>query len=191
MVVELASAWTFAELRMAIARLKNLPPEPQRKRFELIIVATNHQQVPPEAMEFPIILRQETWVTESDAFITQLVERLRESAPQGEAVRGAEARRLLAAREYRAAVIAAMTHLESTLRERLDKRPWPDVRRPMTLRSLAELAAEQNLISHVARDSIDKWSRIRNSAVHTTQPVSARDAREIVDGVERLLSGVG
>ena len=191
MVVELSSAWTIAELRMAIARLKSRPVEPPRKRFELIVVATNLQQVPPEAVEFPIILREEPWLAEPDAFVAQLVARLRESAPQGEVLRGVEARRLLEAREYRAAVIAAMTHLEATLRDRLDKRPWPDVRRPMSLRSLIDHAAEQNIISHAARQNIDEWARTRNSAVHSTQPISMRDAREIVDGVERLLGEVG
>ena len=187
MVVELSSAWTLAELRMAIARLKNLPDEPPSKQFELIIVATNEQQIPPEAREFPVLLRQETWVAESEEFVSRLLERLRHFAPSTEALRIAEARRLLNAKEYRAAIIAAMTHMETTLRERLEKRVWEDTRRPPSMRLLIDRAIEQGIISPDDRPSIDKWTRLRNGAVHTSQPVSSREAREIVEGVLRVL----
>src|SRR5262249_5681014 len=130
------------ELRMAIARLKNDPAVSPRKRLDLIVIATSREQVPPEAAEFRFILRDEAWAEESDIFVGQLIERLRESAPHYEMSREGEAQRLLEVREYRAAVIAAMTYLEAVLRERLDKRPWPDVRRPMSLRTLIERAAD-------------------------------------------------
>jgi hypothetical protein len=79
-------------------------------------------------------LSQETWVAEPEEFVAKLLEWLRGSAPHTEALRIAEARRLLNAKECRAAVIAAMTHLEATLRERLEKGPWEDVRRPLSMR---------------------------------------------------------
>jgi hypothetical protein len=144
MVVEISSASTQAEFRMAISRLKSRSDQQLRKPFELIIVATDDQQIPPEGREFQVVMRQETWVAEPEAFIARLLERLREFAPHTEALRGAEARRLLNAREYRAAVIAAMTHLEATLRERLENRPWlaktswESARRPMSMRSLVD-----------------------------------------------------
>jgi hypothetical protein len=191
MVVELSSAWTLAELRMAIARLKNRPSESARKHFQLIIVTTTPQQVPPEAAEFPVVFRQETWVAESDVFVNALVELLRRTAPSTDTSRGAEARRLLSAREYRASVIAAMTHLEASLRERLDKRPWQDVRRPFSLRSLVDHAVERNLVLATDRSKIDRWIRTRNAAVHTPQAVTARDARDVVEGVERILAEAG
>lgn len=193
MVVEISSPSTQAEFRMAISRLKIRLDQPLRKPFELIIVATDAHQIPPEARDFQIVMRQETWVAEPEAFIARLLGRLREFAPHTEALRAAEARRLLNAREYRAAVIAAMTHLEATLRERLEKLPWLEktswesARRPMSMRSLIDQAIEQEIISLDDRVRIDTWTRIRNSAVHTAHPVSAREAREIVEGTLRIL----
>jgi hypothetical protein len=188
MVTEISSAWTLAELRMAIARLKSRSDAQSRKPFELIIVKTEAQQIPPEAREFPFITRQEIWVAEPEAFIGELLERLREFVPQTEAFRGSEARRLLTAREYRAAVIAAMTHLEASLRERFDKEPsFEAARSPISMRSLISRAVDQKIINPSDLPNVEKWARIRNSAVHTARSVSAREAREVVEGVLRIL----
>lgn len=189
MVVELSSAWTLAELRMAIARLKERALYPSRKSFALIIVATSTGQVPPEAAEFPIIFREETWVAEPEEFVATLIERLRESPQHTEALRD-EARRLLAAREYRAAVIAAMTQLEATLRESLEfSAAYVDeVRRPASLRSLIDRAIKQGIVAADDRYRIEKWTKLRNSAVHTSSPVTAREAKELVEGVLGLIN---
>jgi hypothetical protein len=105
MVVELSSASTLAELRIAIARVNRVREDPSGKSFGLIIVATDDQQIPPEASDFPRLLRHETWDEEPEAFVEQLLIYLREFAPSTESLRGPEARRLLTAKEYRAAVI--------------------------------------------------------------------------------------
>ena len=141
----------IAELRIAIARLKRRSPEQNRKHFELIIVATDPQEIPPEAADFPVLIRQETWIAEPEAFVTQIAARLRDLALNTEELRSTEATRLLNAKEYRAAVIAAMTHLEATLRERAERRPtvksgW----RPTSIRSLVEDAIAQHLQSEVS-----------------------------------------
>lgn len=188
MVIELSSAWTFAELRMAIARIKNRSSESQRNQLELVIVVKNQQQVPPEAADFDFLIRQETWEVESDEFVNQLVEWMRNKGLGGEASRGMEARRLLEAKEYRAAVVLAMTHLEAALREKLDKKTWSEVRRPMSMSNLIEHAIQRGIIPSAEKECITKWIRARNNAVHTTSPVSAREAREIVEGVERVLN---
>jgi hypothetical protein len=178
--------------------LKGRSDEQLRKPFELIIVKTESQQTPPEAREFPFITRQETWVAEPETFIGELIERLREFLPQTEGFREFEARRLLKAREYRAAVIAAMTHLEASLRERFDKEPsfetersristFETARSPISMRSLINRAVDQGIINPSDLPNIEKWTRIRNSAVHTARPVSAREAREVVEGVLRIL----
>jgi hypothetical protein len=155
-----------AELRIAIARLKDSSHGRMQKRFELIVVATNAQEIPPEASDFPVLMRQETWVAEPEVFVTQLLAYLRDFAPNTEELRSAEARRLLDAKEYRAAVIAAMTHLEATLRERVGRTPRLESRlwRPVSIRSLVEDAIEQGLINPSYRSSVDQWTRIRNRA---------------------------
>jgi hypothetical protein len=80
-----------------------------------------------------------------------------------------------------------MTNLEATLRERLDKQSWTDVRRPLALRSLVEKAILSQVLPPDSRDLVFSWIKLRNEAVHTPRLVSRTEAKAVVDGVERLL----
>lgn len=182
MVIELSSSWTFAELRMALARKSK-----DSKPFELILVVKDYRQIPADAAELQVLHRQESWLGDSDEFVDQLVQSLRRIVPEGEHSRGSEARRLLEAKEYRAAVIAAMTHLEAMLRERMQKSAWSDVRRPMSLRHLVDQAAEQGLIPISSTPEIMNWAHLRNDVVHTQAAVTPKMAKAIVTGVERII----
>jgi len=94
--------------------------------------------------------------------------------------------RLLEAKEYRAAVISAMTLLETNLRHRLTKTPRDAARRPMSMRQLLDLAREQGLID-LDYGRLSEWTKIRNDAVHTGRPVSRNEAKLVVEGVERIV----
>jgi len=188
MVVELTSSWTTAEYRMAIARLKGAEADsPNRRRLRLIVVVTNSEQVPPSAYDFPIITRPNKITDDPEGFVAELGNLLRSIAAETGVARLAEPRRLFEAGEYRAAVISAVTLLEAKLRERLNKSPWPQVRRPMSLRSLVEHAVEQQFIQPALKMRIDSWMRIRNEVVHSSMPITKARARDIVEGVMELV----
>ena len=102
--------------------------------------------------------------------------------------RGNEPQRLLDQKEYRAAIIAAMTNLEAPLRERLDKQSWTDVRRPLALRALVERAIAAQILPQESRELVFSWIKLRNEAVHTPKPVTRAEAKAVVDGVERILA---
>jgi uncharacterized protein YutE (UPF0331/DUF86 family) len=188
MVVELTSAWTLAEYRMALARIKGAEADlGQRKQLHLIVVVTDQEQVPASAKGFPVLTRPNKLTDDSDGFIADLNGILRRIAAETGIERQAEPKRLFDAKEYRAAVISAMTLLEATLRERLNKSPWPQVRRPMSMRSLIDHAVEQNIIQPVLRTQIDSWIRLRNEVVHSSIAIGKAQAREMIDGVLALL----
>jgi hypothetical protein len=188
MVVELVSSWAIAEYRMAIARLKGSDSDsPNRRRLDLVVVVTSPEQVPPSAHDFPVITRPIKITDDPEEFLLELGNRLRMIAAETGVGRLAEPRRLFEAREYRAAVISAMTILEAKLRERLNKSQWPQVRRPLSLRSLVENALEQQVFQPAVKMRIDSWMRIRNEVVHSSLPVSKAQAREIVEGVMELI----
>ncbi len=190
MVVELTSAWTLAEYRMALARIKGAEADlGQRKQLHLIVVVTDQEQVPASAKGFPVLTRPNKLTDDSDGFIADLNGILRRIAAETGIERQAEPKRLFDAKEYRAAVISAMTLLEATLRERLNKSPWPKVRRPMSMRSLIDHAVEQNIIQPVLRTQIDSWIRLRNEVVHSSIAIGKAQAREMIDGVLALLAG--
>jgi len=189
MIVELSSSWTRAEYRMALARLKGAESEsPRRAKLRLIVVVTPSEQTPVSVHDFVVIERPEKITDDPEPFIAVLGNRLQEIGAEMGVGRLAEPRRLFDAKEYRAAVISAMALLEAKLRERLNKSPWPDVRRPMSLHSLVELGADQRFIPAEVRGRIESWMKLRNEIVHSSQSVSKAQAREIVDGVLQLVN---
>jgi hypothetical protein len=188
MIVDLTSPWTTAEYRMAIARLKGAEAETANRRpLRLIVVVTDSEQLPPSAHDFPVITRRNKISDEPEAFVTELGNQMRTIAVEIGVGSLAEPTRLFEAKEYRAAVISAMTLLEAKLRERLNKIPWPQTRRPLSLRSLVDQAAEQQVISQQLRPRIDSWMRTRNEVVHSSMPITKAQAQEIVEGVMELI----
>src|ERR1017187_3740404 len=189
MVAELTSSWTLAEYRMAIARLKGSEADSlQRKPLRLIVVVTDREQTPPSALDFPVLTRPSTITDDPEGFIADLGGLLRQIAEETGVERQAEPQRLFEAKEYRAAVISAMALLEAKLRERLNKIPWPQTRRPLSMRSLIDQAVEQGIIRQELRPVLDVWMRTRNEVVHSFIPISRAQAGEIVDGILKLIA---
>lgn len=191
MVVELSSGWTMAEYRMAIARIKGTEGDPdQRKALHLIVVVTDREQAPPSAKGLPVLQRPSRTTDDADGFIADLRGILEQYAEESGVERQAEPERLFEAKEYRAAVISAMTLLEDRLREQMNKLPWPQTSRPLSMRSLMDQAVERGLIPRESRSRVDVWMRTRNEVVHSSMPVAKTLANEIVSGVLQLLAGM-
>jgi uncharacterized protein YutE (UPF0331/DUF86 family) len=189
MVTEVSSSWTLAEYRMAVARIKDLDNDAdQHKSLRLIMVVTDRDQAPPSAQYFPILRRPNIITDDSEGFIADLSGLLRAIAAETGIARQAEPQRLFESKEYRAAVISAMTLLEARLRERLNKLPWPQTQRPLTMRSLIDRAVEENIIPEARRNRLNSWIKVRNVVVHSADSVTKAQAREIVDGVMDLIN---
>lgn len=90
--------------------------------------------------------------------------------------------RLLTVREYRAAVISAMTQLESLLRTSLEK-DEKLLGRAYSIGPLADLATTRELLTAMEHKRIRDWMRTRNMAVHSQQNVTRSKATEIVNGI--------
>jgi hypothetical protein len=97
-----------------------------------------------------------------------------------------EPRRLLQAREYRAAVIAAISLLEVFLKNRLDV-PTSFSGRRVTVTSLLEEAHRQERLRNIPLQRVTGWLRTRNQAVHSQMPVSRAVAEQIVRGVQQIV----
>ena len=185
-VVEPTSAWTLAELRLALSRQPQPDLSGRRKTLVVIPVVPSFQQLPLDVQEHQALERGQ-WDGNTEAFVAKLVDWLTIKVPQGGTERNDEPQRLYDAKEYRAAVISAMSLLESELRKRLEKPTWESVRRPMSMRQLAELAVREQVISAADLPKITDWSQVRNAAVHTWGEVSRHTAQQIVKGVQALL----
>lgn len=181
-VVEIGSAWTSAELRLALSRAREAVPG----RPPQVIVVGEAPSLFLDIDRLPII--RIISEPESELGLHQLIDALQQVVPS-KAEFGEEAKRLLAANENRAAVISAMSLLEDTLRRRLDKPVWSDVRRPMSMQKLIELNFSNQVYPNSAR--INEWMQLRNKAVHENAPISHAAAAGVVGGVLKLLEQLG
>jgi len=192
MVIEVSSDWTMAEFRMAIARLNaSDKDQSQRKPFQLIVVVNEKDKEPVSVRSLRILRRPNVLSKGVEGFIAELGGALQAIAEATGVERQAEPRRLLDAREYRAAVIAAMTLFETKLRERFNKVPWPDARRPLSMRSLLDQAFEGQIVNRNMREKVDAWMRVRNEVVHSSKAISKALAVEIVNGILSLIATLG
>lgn len=191
MVVEMASPWTRAEFDIAVARNRSTGRD--RAQLPIVIVANDQAQVTNLSEPYPVIYRLGLSDEAFDAFAAELVDQLAYAA-DAQPTRGNEAQRLLAAREYRAAVIAAMSGLEVVLQKYVGSAIRPiasmSIPRPLPLRMMLDQALEMGLISEVERRDIREWMGVRNTAVHEGEAVSAKVAKSIVDGVNRIIGKI-
>ncbi len=194
MVVEIRSSWTRAEYRMALARIKEGQPDEgqpdpaERKQLRLIVVTTESERVSRAGTDgIWVILRPNIVSEDPETFVQELANALKTLGVEVGGSRQAEPERLLEAKEYRAAVISAMSLLEARLRKRLNKSPWPQVRNPISMQSLLGMAREQQLLTHPNAAKLDGWMRVRNEIVHSSKDVSRAQAAEIINGVLGLI----
>ena len=136
-----------------------------------------------------ILQRPDLESVEVEEFLSGLVVWIQRAAKELEPKLSHEAQRLLHAREYRAAVISAITHLEMTLKKQLDL-PVRRGRRFVSVREMLENAGDKDLFGRFANHRVLQWLKIRNDVVHRHAPVSGRKAREIVNGVEEIIEEI-
>jgi HEPN domain-containing protein len=151
----------------------------------LIPVVTQFNQLSGRSRDILAIKRPDV-LSEDSSFVFELGKVLQDLANEMGLAQNLEPRRLFEAKEYRAAVTAAMTLLEATLRQRLSEPAIEAMQRPMSMRQLLSRAAEENIL----KDSYDEvllWTKLRNDAVHTAKPVTRNEAKTVVEGVERIL----
>lgn len=185
MVVDATSPHTQFELGLAASRAQETSTRPNRQSLRLIPVVTQFTQLAGPSIYIQAIRRSDV-LSEDSPFVFQLAEAFRVLANEMGLAQNLEPRRLFEAKEYRAAVIAAMTLLEATLRERLNKPVRETMQRPMSMRQLLSRAAEDNILQD-SYEQVLGWTKVRNDAVHTAKPVSRSEAKIIVEGVERIL----
>lgn len=186
MVVDATSPNTQFELGLAIARAQEGSTRRSRRPLRIIPVVTEFSQSQAAGQNI-LSIRRPLELSGDSEFVWQLANALEAIAREMGFAQRNEPRRLFEAKEYRAAVIAAMTLLESTLRQRLNKPSREAVRRPMSLRQLLELAGQEG-ISQDYHHNVLAWTKVRNDAVHTTKRVSRQEAQAIVEGVEQIVN---
>ena len=190
-IVDASSEFTRAEARMAAARDRpgglliiiikkegtSIPGDTQR-------LSDTEREV--DTQRIKILHRPDLTSVEVEEFLGDLVVWIQEATEELKPKLSVEALRLLRAGEYRAAVISAITHLETTLREQLDLATVRRGRRFISVREMLENVGRDGLLGKFEVLQVLKWIEVRNQVVHSHATVSVRKAREIVNGVEEI-----
>lgn len=202
MVVELTSPWTRAEFEMAIARNRVTDGSGgKRHKLEIIVVDGDVESRPLSLQLYRVVKRSDLLTDDVEEFVDNLAAELRSISESRGALHADEARRLFNAREYRVAVISAISSLEAWLRQKTDGAGnvtslvasdvfprFSTSRRPTPFRVLLNLGVENQVLRPQDVDQVLGWLKIRNDAVHNNSPVSRAVAKEIVDGVRAILA---
>jgi hypothetical protein len=172
-LVDVATQNTMVELGMLLGL---------RKPLRTLVVVEEAATLPLDVANLMVVQRTKGPLADQPAFLQALERWFRQVADEIRPALEEEPLRLLNAREYRAAVIAAITHLESFLRLLLEKEePLPG--RAYSLGPLSELAAARGLLLPEEQRRLREWMRIRNMVVHSQEGVTRAKATEIVTGV--------
>lgn len=152
------------------------------RRPQILVVVEEDAVLPSDVASQLVVRRAKRPVADQPQFLESLEGWFRGVAADIQPRLAEEPPRLLAAREYRAAVISAVTHLESLLRSALEKEErLPG--RAYSLGPLADLAARRELLTAQEHQRLRDWMRVRNMVVHSQDNVSKARATEIVQGV--------
>ncbi len=177
MIVDASSEFTLAEFRFGIRRL----PAPR-----VLLIAQQTMRVPFDIAGYRFIQRPDVSLEDPEPFLEHVHEWLKAAAEELRPTLLAEPSRLFDASEYRAAVISAVSLLESVLRRRVD---MPAVSSPkvVSLRDLLKRAAEQGLLGNTSILTIQEWLQVRNEVVHGHRNVPKAKAEQIVNGVQAIV----
>ena len=176
-VIDASSPNTLFELRMARARVD---------ASRIFVVSPSPGELPVDLREIQASLRPDVAVTESEEFVLAVGQWFANAAEHFAPRLAEEPRRLLRAKEYRAAVIASISLLEVSLKPRLDM-PSGVSGRHVPLSALLEMAHRQGVLGEVPGRKIVEWLRVRNQAVHSQRSVPKSVAESIVKGVLRIV----
>jgi hypothetical protein len=187
MVVEPSTQNTRIELRMALNRRGRGTPGGQRGPLKIVLINNGAPDMEGLGADDLLTIDADLLTDDPTRFASELSAALYLFARELGLGEDQEPSRLLKRGEGRAAVISAMTVLETRLR---DSRPcgWADdgVRskyRVESLRSLLDEAVSFERITPTQRQRLDAWMKLRNDLVHRGVPIATGKAREVVNGV--------
>jgi hypothetical protein len=186
MVADIGAPKTRADYSWAVSMMHEASHRAARRPLRIITVLAGALE--GDIMREYLVVTRPFDLTgpSSDWFVEMLKRHLEQAARDIGLTQNDEPRRLFDNKEYRAAVISAMTLLEILLRKRQDGKSLEKVRRTVSFRELVTKATDEDL-QPLSRDDLLNWSKLRNEVVHSARAVSEPEAKAVVEGVELIL----
>ena len=181
-VADLSSSNTMLEVGMALSKEGATKP--------LILIAEDQTSIPFDVASHVVIRRPQSLDEASPAFIKSL-----ESAFEGAFARISpsledEPSRLVAKKEYRAAVIAAFSLLEHDLRQFFESSGLDVFSARSSLTMLLEYAQSKEVLTPKMFHQIKGHAMIRNKIAHSRGEVTSAQAKLIVRDVSAAMSKI-
>lgn len=177
-VLDLATQNTMFELGLVLSQSKHAN--------RLLIIRSENSPIPVDIQNILHLTRPDNPFENIEELSLRIETWFRDVVEPLKATYDEEPKRLLNKKEYRAAVISAMTLLEVNMRQRVENFKGVPVKTTAPY-SVYVLARDFQLITPEQFDNIRRWSDTRNRLVHTKAIVNAKDAKRIVNGVYQLL----
>ncbi len=175
-VVDASTSFTVAEARMA----------ERGKRSKVLIISADAARLPRDLSDNSVVNRPDLVSGDVGDFLRRLEDWFLGATEDLAPTLEEEPTRLLKAREYRAAVVAAITLLEARLRRgRVNSKS--ESPRSIPLRTMLIDALTSELISNQQHQQILTWTKLRNEVVHNDIRVTRGTSTQIVEGVLDLL----
>ena len=196
-VLDASSEFSLAHARMVLnyeveasSEFSLAQAHPPLRYFEskrVRVIIEEGAPIPIDFQHINILRRPNFSSIDFRQFLDTMMTWFQESAIEIKPMLSEEPRRLFLAKEYRAAVISAITYFELTLREQLDLQPNTG-RKYRSVRDILETTAKKELLGKFEVRQVLQWLKVRNAIVHNHEPVSSNEAREIVYGVEEIVN---
>jgi uncharacterized protein YutE (UPF0331/DUF86 family) len=176
-VVDISSSQrVIAELGMALG-----------KGHKVIVIKEKDAEIPSIIEEFMYIERPKFLASkEIEPFLSKLEISIQKISKELIVNLSEEPIRLMEKKEYRAAVISAISLLEIELREKL----FQQTQYPIPLLKLLELSIQYGYIPVDKLSSIKEWISIRNELVHTKRSISKQNSGQIVEGILNVIQQI-
>lgn len=181
-VIDIATKNTMFELGLVLNQKK--------LQTRVLIIKAESSPLPTDLNNLVYITRADDPFENIDFISEQIDNWFRQALEPLKTTYDEEPRRLLNKKEYKAAVISAMTLLEVHIRQRLEIIKETTLR-TKPLPTLFNLALENQIINDQQYLNIKLWSDTRNKLVHTKSTVTANDAKKIVNGVYEIIGVIG
>ena len=175
-VIDASSKFTMAEARRLFA---------YERSVKLVVVIQEGASIPFDLAELHLLRRPDLTSVDMESFLKGFVARIKDTFNELAPQLDEERHRLLDSKEYRAAVISAITHLETALRRRLDVIERND-RGFVSVTNMINIAKRRELLGKFAVDQVLQWIELRNQVVHSKFTVSQAMAKRIVHGVDEI-----
>lgn len=181
-VADLSSPNTVFEAGMVLSKEGIAKP--------LILIAEDDASIPFDLAKHLVIRRPRTLDDESTTFVKDLESAFAAVFLKLSPALEDEPSRLIAKKEYRAAVIAAFSLLEHELRQNIEIAGFDKFMTRSSLGQLLEFAKSREILEPKLYAQLRDHIALRNRIAHTRAEVTAQQARTLVKDVASVVSKV-